>query len=690
MPKISIYEQDLTLVNNSEELTDVVYVPGYAITGPVNTPVLCTTLSDFQKLFGSEPYRFEKNERYSELNIFNSKAYAPNSFIAQKDEYEQSYIYATELLNKGLPILFERVMINSENKIAKLELTGNTIQYVQTTPESNYNNELTYYSLVPFTGETFESGVNYYVLDNDVYTKTSDSTPQSKVNYFSLFENNLVNITTNGTYYTINSSNTNILDKIDLVSTFDANTNYYILDEDKYTQVAISDLISGNTYYIESTISTDSKIIIKANYPGKYGKDIKVVLTKNIDNSYTLIASLNNTVDEITFVLDDTTNDNYFMNYNNSPLKLITLEFINISSNLIFENINKFLNYTTSDFDFTLNDLYQKFCGSSLEVSIFDKLKDRNAYNVKFITTGGYPSLEVDSEVYLSNITYPIITDTISGNNLAKALLNIALVRGSVALIDHTNYSTRPLVGEDSVYYSLNEDTKEALTLWTEAKIKIGQKADLEDCRPSGTILSPWYIYTSKLFNLNIVMPGSFGYLSALAESIKTNVDWLAIAGVSRGLVPNVKQLTQDITSAVVEEWSNEKGISINPITYINPYGYTIWGNRTLNDNKHELVATSFLNCRLLITEVKRALYNAAIKYMFENDNNVLWVNFKSLVEKTLEKMVANNGLQRYSVVKEVSKERATLTATVTIWLIEPIEKFDLTVNITDSYVNIE
>ncbi len=689
MPKISIYEQDLTLVNNSEELTDVVYVPGYAITGPVNTPTLCTTLSEFQKLFGNEPYRFEKSERYSELNMFNAKAYAPNSYIVQKDEYEQSYIYAAELLNKGLPVLFERVMVNPENKIAKVELIGNTIQYVQTTPTSNYDSEKTYYDLVEFTGDTFESGVDYYILDNNVYTKTSDATPQVGTSYFSIQVNPLVNITTNGTYYTINESDTDLLDEVTLVSTFN-NINYYILEDEEYVQVARADLVSGETYYIESTVPTDSKLIIKANYSGKYGKDIKVVLTKNSNNSYTLIASLNNIIDEVTFVLDDSTSDNYFINYNNSPLKLVTLEFVNILSNITFENINQYLNYTISGFDFTVDDLYQKFCGSSLEVSIFDKLKDRNAYNIKFITTGGYPSLEIDSDVYLSNLTYPIITDTISGNNLVKALLNIALVRGSVALIDHTNYSARPLVGENSVYYSLNEDTKEALTLWTESNIKIGQKEDLEDCRPSGTILSPWYIYTSKLFSLNLVMPGSFGYLNALAESIKTNVDWLAIAGVSRGLVPNIKQLTQDITSAVVEEWSKEKGISINPITYINPYGYTIWGNRTLNDNNHELVATSFLNCRLLITEVKRALYNAAIKYMFENDSNVLWVNFKSLVEKTLEKMVANNGLQKYSVVKEVSKERATLTATVTIWLIEPIEKFNLTVNITDSYVNIE
>ena len=38
MPKITILEKDLTTAGASELLSNIVYVPGYAITGPVNKP----------------------------------------------------------------------------------------------------------------------------------------------------------------------------------------------------------------------------------------------------------------------------------------------------------------------------------------------------------------------------------------------------------------------------------------------------------------------------------------------------------------------------------------------------------------------------------------------------------------------------------------------------------------------------
>ena len=46
MPKITILEKDLTTAGASELLSNIVYVPGYAITGPENTPTLCRTLDE--------------------------------------------------------------------------------------------------------------------------------------------------------------------------------------------------------------------------------------------------------------------------------------------------------------------------------------------------------------------------------------------------------------------------------------------------------------------------------------------------------------------------------------------------------------------------------------------------------------------------------------------------------------------
>ena len=62
MPKIIISEKDLTRAGTPELLTNIVYVPGYSITGPFNTPTLCNNLNEFKNLFGDEPYRYKNNQ----------------------------------------------------------------------------------------------------------------------------------------------------------------------------------------------------------------------------------------------------------------------------------------------------------------------------------------------------------------------------------------------------------------------------------------------------------------------------------------------------------------------------------------------------------------------------------------------------------------------------------------------------
>ena len=97
MANIKISEQDLTSAGSTNTTENYAYVPGYAIMGPINEPTVCETLSDFQRIFGSVPYRFKNQQSYQTITF------------AQANDYEKSYIYASELLRAGLPIVFERV-----------------------------------------------------------------------------------------------------------------------------------------------------------------------------------------------------------------------------------------------------------------------------------------------------------------------------------------------------------------------------------------------------------------------------------------------------------------------------------------------------------------------------------------------------------------------------------------------------
>ena len=214
-------------------------------------------------------------------------------------------------------------------------------------------------------------------------------------------------------------------------------------------------------------------------------------------------------------------------------------------------------------------------------------------------------------------------------------------------------------------------------------------------------MITPWVNVTcNNIYNnkSNMVAPGSFAYLSALAVSIKTNANWLAIAGVARGLVPNIIELhtTQVLTNAIAESYQTEPaggvGISINPITRIRPYGYCIWGNRTLRYNKVSRVgfATGFLNLRNMVSDVKKTVYKAAQRLMFEQNNDILWINFKALITPLLDSMVSGYGLSGYKIIKNPTNDKTRLSAIIKLYPVYAVESFEVTVILSDEEVTVE
>lgn len=311
----------------------------------------------------------------------------------------------------------------------------------------------------------------------------------------------------------------------------------------------------------------------------------------------------------------------------------------------------------------TPNDVYSyllsKNDGSSTPDYV-EQLKDKGEYSIKYFTTGGYPVFEF------------------ANNTVATYFKNIVESRGDcIFLLDHTNYRERDLrtSAATSVYSVINsEDSINALS---SAYV---------------SMFTPWATYntvTAKTMN----MPASFGYLMSLAKSIKTNANWLAVAGVTRGLVPNIVSLntSKTLTNAIADSYQPERGAtSINAITNIRPYGLTIWGNRTLLNNSNGMIATSYLNIRNLVNDVKNNAYVAAKKYMFEHNSDILWANFRNEITPLLEQMTTGYGLSRYTVEKIATQAKATIVAKITLYPVYAVENFDIYVSIRDEDVTVE
>ena len=564
MPSINIYERDLTSPYSVDTTPNIVYIPGYANMGPIDTPVLCNTLSEFYSIFGSKPYKFKTAQGYPEVKEGSSPnertykfstAAAPASSLCQVGESEGSFIIAAELLSKSLPVLFERV---TSGEIARASYKDN--QWGTFTAKDIYSGRVG--TLISVMLKSVNTDEKHYQL-------------------------------------TIKLAASNELGVSEKVESFD-----FVLDETKAN--------SSKIYY--KYIASD---IIDIEWKAESTPSVEFTKTLSLPSD---------------------------------------------------------INYETSD-EFNVTDIYKAFMNScEVENSKLYTLMDKGEYQIKFLTLGAYPSFEFGLDT--------TGTGSIETYNIFDNLIETAAKRGDcIALVDHTNNPTRTLqTTAGSVYANLSAYVKNSLTITRKG-------GDSEDGYTYGAMFTPYAIYKlSTQNNTQHTLPASFGYLSAFAASTQVNPNWYAVAGVSRGIPSGLIGLSQNITNTIADLYQPRNNVAINCITNIKPYGYTIWGNRTLKNNSADgdLKALSFLNIRVLTCDLKKTLYQACKRYTFENNTDITWLNFKSQIEPALAKMLSGNGIASYQIIKVATTKKATIEAIIRLVPIEPVEDWFITIELTD------
>ena len=718
MANIKISEQDLTSAGSTNTTENYAYIPGYAIMGPINEPTVCETLSDFQRIFGSVPYRFKNQQSYQTITF------------AQANDYEKSYIYASELLRAGLPIVFERVpslnlsyattrinfdlyKVSSLSEIYKNDFTIDGYKVERATDEDGGVIENTYRINVELPSG---SGIYAYNAESDItitvgsnqYTKVANNitvadtyitfTSETSINGIDSTDGVTASITydlVNTIYYTLSAKFDLAKNAIEWTLQYRKDTDSTLTKVESFT-VTGYDLISntktaniivnvGQFSYpltfsnLTLLADTDTNVYLdlRAKYPGSYANgalsvDTSVVRGNGSALYFKLVAQLNLngtiTVDSptaVTISFDDL-DSRYYKNATSSLFDIVDTNVSNVAINIGLLSLTadtKTFEYADLESDeFNVSDFYKQLEGYTdqgvTHSSIFTKLSDRSEYSIKFITSGGYP-----------------VFNLLTSNSIVDTMLLTAANRGdAAAIIDHADQDPT------SLYSSANDYFKRLTTLSDNG----------EDIKKYGTMFTPWASYQMVTINEVVDFPASFAYLKSLAVSTKTNANWYAVSGVTRGLVSGLLQLKQKVTGAIADMLQARTGVSINPITYIRPYGYCVWGNRTLFNNIDDLTASSFLNIRILSSDVKKVVYTAARRLTFELNDDTLWLNFKSAIEPTLDAMKSGNGLSKYKITKLTATEKATVKAKIRLWAIEPVEDWDITIELADSYTTVE
>ena len=266
-------------------------------------------------------------------------------------------------------------------------------------------------------------------------------------------------------------------------------------------------------------------------------------------------------------------------------------------------------------------------------------LKDYNAYNVEVLTMGAPSS----------------IPDTFD-EDLANYLIDICGSRKDCfALIDYPTKTT---------------DTMQTV------------------CTELNGLSSSWCQYAAAFvdWNTNTGMPGSYTYLMKLADANVGGKRWDSVSGVQRGVVNSIYngsviKMDKYTLDNVIQ---TKVGRSYNGIVKVRPYGWTIWGDRTLlaNDEGTGLKATSFLSIRLMICDIVKRAYNAAINNTFESNNDITWTNYKLEIQTLLDRMVASGKLASYKLVRKATTDRAKIACIIRLVPNEPVEDFDIYIDL--------
>lgn len=360
---------------------------------------------------------------------------------------------------------------------------------------------------------------------------------------------------------------------------------------------------------------------------------------------------------------------------------------------------------------------------------VYAALADKGEYNIKYLTTGGFDagldikineiSIDPDTDEGKDNIfIYPFYSTgaEITNKPLASYLADIANYRkdcmveldvasadclSSLNPADSTSAYSKieEFVLDNQLVNYYNDETYSA-----EDAAKQGRRLNVTFPWYKATCSSlPRYMAQYRQDGDSFVMPGSFAYLISLADSLNKyeSASWEAIAGVTRAAVPNFVSLyvNERLSNAVADAYNLRNRVGINAITNIRPYGYCIWGNRTLVNNEYfaglgngddGLIASSFVDIMSMVCNINKVAFRACKRLMFEKDNDKLWVRFMQAVAPYMDQLVSGGALRNYEIQRQPSTMRGQLVAKIIVWPYYSVENFDIEIVLRDTEATTE
>ena len=160
----------------------------------------------------------------------------------------------------------------------------------------------------------------------------------------------------------------------------------------------------------------------------------------------------------------------------------------------------------------------------------------------------------------------------------------------------------------------------------------------------------PWVQINDTDNNVLIYLPPTRDVCRNIALTDNVSFPWFVVAGLQRGLMSAIKarkKLTLDEKDILYEG-------RINPIATFAAEGAVIFGNKNLQVKETSL---NRLNVRRLLLQTRKLISAVSIRLLFEQNDDIVRNQFKTLVNPILENIRSERGLTDFRVEVDNSPE---------------------------------
>jgi len=157
----------------------------------------------------------------------------------------------------------------------------------------------------------------------------------------------------------------------------------------------------------------------------------------------------------------------------------------------------------------------------------------------------------------------------------------------------------------------------------------------------------PWVKVYDEYNDVDVWTSPSGHLAGVFTQSDNMQYPWFAPAGLRRGKLKGAKDLRYSPDQGD-RDALNGPGANVNPITNFIGYGIHAYGQKTL---QKATTALDRVNVRRMLLYLERTLLKVSRQLAFDPNDEVLWREFKQLVDPVFQHVLTNRGIREYLVV---------------------------------------